>query len=76
MLTLILNPIQPICYGKQSQSQSHFVNSCVKARSHGAIFNDCDCVFYIACTFFISHVMGCIDVNDPVQTVRLRSSVI
>ena len=32
--------------------------------------------FYIACTFFNSHVMGCIDVNDTVQTVRQQSSVI
>ena len=37
-----------------------------KAHSHGAIFSQCDCVF------FTSHGMDCMDVSDTVHTVRLR----
>ena len=40
-------------------------------RSRYATFNDCDCVFS-----FVSHGMECMDVNNSVQTVRLRSPVI
>ena len=38
----------------------------LKAHSHGAIFSECDCVF------FISHGMGLMDVNYTVHTVRLQ----
>ena len=36
----------------------------LKARSHGVIFCECDCVF-------LSHAMGCVDVNDTVHVVWL-----
>ena len=45
-------------------NEKRFQLRSLKARSRGAIFSDCDCVF-------LSHAMGCVDVNDTVQTVRL-----
>ena len=42
----------------------------LKADSHGANF------FWVHQRFFISHGMGCMNANDTVQTVRLRSPVI
>ena len=48
----------------------HWSNMCLrllfKTHSHGAIFSECNCVFYT------SHGMGCTDVNDTVHTVRLQ----
>ena len=36
----------------------------LRACSHDAIFCECDCVF-------LSHALGCVDVNDTVHMVRL-----
>ena len=35
------------------------------ARSHGAIFCECNCVF-------LSHAIGCVEVNDTVHMVQLQ----
>ena len=48
----------PQCY------LAHLILRSLKDRSHGAIFSECDC-------FFLSHAMGCVDVNDTVLIMRL-----